>query len=129
MLLFYEFLGVIGRWALTMAGAWLVTHHVLSNAQSETYVTAFSHDLVLILPSLGALGWGMWTRYHTRQKLVTALMPGVHTEDQVNAILKYSDAIPTVFTPTNTVPGVPIAVPPATVSPARIQPLFRKGPS
>jgi hypothetical protein len=104
----WDFLGVIVRWALTAAGAWLVGHHVLTASQSETYVTAFAHDLVIALPAIGGLAWGLWTRYHGRVKFLTALMPGVHTENQVNAILKSGAPTPTVTTPPNTVPGVPL---------------------
>lgn len=105
--LLLEFLGVLIRSALQQIGGYLVAYHWLTGSQSETYVTAFTHDIVLALPAIGGTVWGLWTRYHTRKKFMTALMPGVHTEDQVKAIMKSGEPTPTVLTPSNTVPGVP----------------------
>lgn len=102
-----EFLGVIGRWLLTSIGSYLVAHHVLNASQSEQYVTAFTHDLVLALPMIGGLLWGLWTRYHGRVKLLTALSKGPTTEDAINAIIKSGAPTPTVMTPKSTIPGVP----------------------
>jgi hypothetical protein len=120
--LIFEFLGVVLRSGLTAVGGYLVAHHVLTGSQSETYVTAFSHDLVVGLPAIGGLAWGLWTRYHTRVKLLTALMPGVTTENQVNAILKSGAPTPTVSTPPNTVPGVPLPAQPPTGVPPPVMP-------
>lgn len=99
-----EFAGVIVRSFLTYLGGYLIAHHVLNDDQSERFVQHFTSMIVLSLPAAGGVCWGLYVRWRSRKKLLTALMPGVHTEDQVNLLWK---AGPTVTTPSNTSPGVP----------------------
>ncbi len=101
-----EVVGVIVRAFLAYLGGYLVAHHVINDAQNERFIDHFAHLIILSLPAAGGVLWGLYVRYRGRKKLLTALMPGVHTEDQVNAIWK-SGQTPTVTTPTNSVPGVP----------------------
>jgi hypothetical protein len=104
-----DFLGVLVRAFLTYLGGYLVAHHVINDAANELYVTHFTHVIILSLPAAGSILWGLYVRYRGRRKLMVALMPGVHTEDQVNAIIKSGQATPTVSTPSSTIPGVPAA--------------------
>lgn len=107
--LLIEFLGVLARSLLNALGVWLVAHHVLSTDQSERYVTAFAHDVVLALPAIGALAWGLWVRYRGKQKLLVALSSDVKmSENEVTAIVKSGAVTPTVTTPKDTIPGVPL---------------------
>ena len=104
----YEFLGVVARWLLTSIGGYLVAHHILNADQSERYVTAFAHDIAFGLPMIGGLLWGLWTRYHGRIKLLTALSNGPMSENEVKAIIASGQVTPTITTPPSTIPGVPV---------------------
>lgn len=54
------------------------------------------------------IGWALWSKYKARKHLVTALtLPQGSTENDVKAAIK-SGVTPTVTTPSNTVPGVPV---------------------
>jgi hypothetical protein len=105
---FVEFLGVLFRWLLTSAGTYLVTHHILTAAQSESYATAFAHDAILGLPMLGGLALGLWARYKSRVKFLVLASEAKLTEHGVNLMVKSGAPTPSIFTPPSTVPGVPL---------------------
>lgn len=103
-----DFLLAIARWALTAAGSALVAHHILTASQDDSFLTAIFAHLALWIPLAGSFVLLLWTRYRARLKFMTALtMPVGSTEAQVTAKMASGVPIPTVTTPTNTVPGVP----------------------
>lgn len=103
-----EFLGVLVRWAVTSAMAYLVAHHVLTADQGATFGADFIHRALLSLPLLATLAWGLWSKYHGRLKFMAALsMPTCATENDVLAKIALGQPTPSVMTPPNTIPGVP----------------------
>jgi len=103
-----EFLGVILRTLLTYVGGFLVAHHVINDADRERYVAHFATEIVLSLPAIGALAWGLWVKLRSRKKLLVALSSDVKmSENEAAAIVKSGCVTPTVSTPKNTIPGVP----------------------
>lgn len=95
------------QWALAAAGGYLVAHHIITATQADSLTKDLLGHLALALPLLGALALTLWNKYRARVKLLVALQPGVHNEDQVNAIIKSGAPTPTITTPSNTSPGVP----------------------
>ncbi len=96
-----EALGAILRWGLTIAAAELVHHGIWTASDAERYVGALAMFLL-------TLGWSLWTRYKSRQVLVTALSAAGMTERQAKAdVSRVNTPTPTVTTPDDTVPGVP----------------------
>ena len=93
-------------------GGVLVAHHVITTTQESTFITSLVTHAALALPVLGALALTLWQKYKGRLKMLIALQSGVHTEDQVNAILASGAATPTILTPPSTSPGVPLQVKP-----------------
>ena len=103
-----DFLGVLVRWAITSIMAYLVAHHILSADQGASFTADFVHRALISLPLLAPLAWGLWVKYRSRVKLMTALsMPPSATENDVNAKIALGHPTPSVMTPPNTVPGVP----------------------
>ena len=102
-----ETLQLIGRWLLTLAISSLVTRHVITQDQGSHLAVQIVHYAPTLIP----LAWGLWrlrkVSIRERIKMLVALMPGVHTEDQVNAIISSGEPTPALTTPSNTVPGVP----------------------
>ncbi len=96
---------------IAFVGGILVEHHVINGAQEQTLIAWTVNHAVLAAPVLAALALTLWNKYRGRVKMLTALMPGVHTEDQVNAILKSGAPTPTILTPPSTSPGVPTPAP------------------
>lgn len=106
--LFWELCGAIIRWALAVLGAWMVEKHIITADQSEAYVKAFTHDLLLAMPMIAAIAWSVIAKYRTRIKFLAALsMTNLATENEVNAKVKSGALTPSVSTPPDTVPGVP----------------------
>jgi len=88
-------LGLV-RLALTGLSGWLVAHHVIT--QSQTSELVYGVTIALI-----SVGWTIWTKYHDRLKLLTALtLPPGSTVDQVKQIVSAGNA-PAASTP-NSVP-------------------------
>lgn len=88
------------RWALAIGAGWLVNHHIWSASDAETYVAAAALAIL-------SLAWSQRNVMLSRAKLLVALMPGMHTEDDVNAHLAAKLPTPALTTPSNTSPGVP----------------------
>lgn len=108
-------LGSILRWALMLGAAALVKHGVWTDTEAGRYVEA---GVVALL----ALGWSLWQQYKNRVKFLTALMPGPKTEDEVMAHISSGEATPSILTPPNTVPGVPITAAATATPPTETKP-------
>ena len=93
-------IGTFLRAGLMVLATWLTKHGICSDSDASKYVDA---SVVALL----TIGWGLYQKYQSRVKFLTALMPGPKTEDEVNAHIVSGAVTPSVFTPTNTVPGVP----------------------
>lgn len=100
-------IGSILRWALMIGAAFLVRHGIWTTSESGGYVEAG-------VAALLALGWSLWQQYKSRVKFLTALMPGPRTEAEVIAHIASGATTPSILTPTNTVPGVPVTTAPQT---------------
>jgi hypothetical protein len=95
-------IGSLLRYGLMILATYLVKHGVWTQSAAEGYVEA-------AVTALLALGWSWWKIHGNRVKFLVALMPGPHTEDEVNAHIAAGLPVPSVLTPSNTVPGVPIS--------------------
>ena len=93
-------IGSILRYGLMILATYLVKHGIWSQSAAEGYVEA-------AVTALLACGWSWWKIHSNRIKLLVALMPGPKTEDEVNAHISSGLPVPSVLTPSNTVPGVP----------------------
>lgn len=103
-----EFLAVVARWAITSAMAYLVTKHVITPDQADSFASDFGRHAVYLIALFAPLAWGLWAKYRSRLKFMAALsMPEKSTENDVNAKLKLGQRVPSVLTPVDTVPGVP----------------------
>jgi hypothetical protein len=110
-------IGSILRWALMLGVAFLVKRGIWTSSEAGGYVEA---GVVALL----ALGWALWNQYKSRVKFLTALMPGPKTEDDVVAHIASGATTPSILTPPNTVPGVPLpaaatATPPTETKPGQ----------
>ena len=95
-------IGSILRWALALAASYLVEHGIWTQAQATTYVAAAALGLL-------ALGWSFWSKYRARVKLLTALyLPKGTSENGMNAHIAMGNLTPSVMTPPDTAPGVPL---------------------
>ncbi len=104
-----DLLGVIVRWAITVFGTWLVHEHIMSAGQADTFMADLVQHTMLALPAALALVWGLWAKYRSRKTLVTAVAnPELRTEAAVKAFEKSGAVTPTVWTPKNTEPGIPV---------------------
>jgi len=97
-------IGSILRYGLMILATYLVRHGIWSQNAAEGYVEA-------AVTALLALGWSWWKIHGNRVKLLVALMPGPKTEDEVNEHIAAGLPVPSVLTPSNTVPGVPLPQP------------------
>lgn len=72
-----ELLGVAFRWLVTSLGAYLVAHHLLTPDQESTFrdhaLTYLVGHVVIWAPLISGLVLGIWTRYRSRIKFLTAL--------------------------------------------------------
>jgi hypothetical protein len=89
MTLFAEFAGAVARWLLTMAGAYLIAHHVLTADQADRFSSAVVEHLMMAVPVLIPLVWSCFQKYRNRIKFLTALeaSPGT-TEATIEARVK-----------------------------------------
>ena len=99
-------LGSIIRCALlTFIVPFLVKHGVWIESDADKYVEAGTVALLVF-------GWSLWNQYKGRVKFLTALMPGPKTEQEVIEHIASGATTPSILTPTNTIPGVPIETKP-----------------
>lgn len=82
--LLIEFVAVILRWGIASLLAILVDRHVLSPHDGDYFGMEFAKHAALVAGSLGMLAWGLWAKYRSRIKFMTALeVPAGSTEHQV----------------------------------------------
>ena len=100
---------LIGLAQITMAafGGFLVERHIITGVQEQTLIAWVVNHTIIIAPIIAALALTLWQKYKSRVRMLIALQPGVHTENDVNAILASGAATPTILTPPSTTPGVP----------------------
>lgn len=90
------------RSILKIGAGYLVARGVWSQGDATTYVSAAALAVV-------GLGWSYWTTYVSRAKLLTSLAnPTLRTEAAVVDHIESGMPVPTVTTPANTRPGVPL---------------------
>lgn len=83
--LLIEFVAVILRWGIASLLAILVDRHVLSPHDGDYFGMEFAKHAALVAGSLGMLAWGLWAKYRSRIKFLTALeAPIGATEATVN---------------------------------------------
>ncbi len=98
-------LGSIIRAALAGLAGYLVKAGIWTASDSATYVTAATLFLL-------AGGWSLYEKYRSRSKVLTALMmPALSTEDELKERIK-TGVTPSILTPSNTIPGIPLPPPP-----------------
>lgn len=86
----------------------LATRHVITVDQSQRLLDDLTHKAIAYAPALLLFAPIAWKITKNRAKLVTALMVGKISEDEVKMMLANPTVqTPTVKTPPNTVPGVP----------------------
>lgn len=98
--LLQEALMSILRFVLALAAGWFVGHGIWTQAAATTYVEGAALAIL-------SLAWSQRNVIIQRTKLLVALMPGIHTEDAVNAHLAAKLPTPALSTPPSTSPGVP----------------------
>lgn len=74
-------IGAFLRWAFTFAAGWFVQHGIWTGSEAEKYVAGAAMGVL-------TLAWGLWNKYRGRIKFLTALLPGIETEAQVEARMK-----------------------------------------
>jgi hypothetical protein len=90
------------RWGLTLLAGGLVHKGVWTAPEASTYVEAAALGLL-------TLAWSQRNVWMTRVRFLVALMlPHGSTESEVVATIKSGAVTPSVLTPPDTVPGVPI---------------------
>ena len=105
--LYSELLQALGRWAISMVIAVLVTHHIITVDQSQTLTADLVHKLILYSPAALPLLWAGWNIFKSRIKFMAALAaPAYSTESSIDAHIASGATIPSVLTPP-TVPGIP----------------------
>lgn len=94
-------IGVAIRVVIVFLAGWLAAHGGTSMSESQ-----IGHAVEVATPVIIALLWGIWTRYGSRLKLVTAIAnPQLQTEKEVEAhIADPTKANPSVLTPKDVVP-------------------------
>lgn len=88
------------RYVLGYVGVWMVARGIITAEQSAAYINEFSVGLAL---AVGVIAAGLWGRYKSRQKLVTALSLPATSEHMVKEEVKAGNA-PSVMTPSKQVP-------------------------
>lgn len=105
-------LDILGTWLRAAAialSAYLVEHHIVTSGQGDQLSMELARHLALILPAVLALAWGTMKNVWQKRAVLTALMmPSCSTENDLKATIK-TGATPSVRTPSDTVPGIPLA--------------------
>jgi hypothetical protein len=79
---------------------YLVKHGIWTASAAEGYVEA-------AVVALLAIGWSWWKIHANRIKFLTALLPGMTTENDVKSHIWNGEATPSVLTPPNEAPVQP----------------------
>lgn len=106
--LYTAIIGSVVRAILTAISGYLISKKILTAQQGESAVAMIGSQILNSLPGLAALAWSFFQKHASRSKLMTSLMLGEVTEDAVKAHLESGAPKPTVFTPPETVPSVPL---------------------
>lgn len=72
MVLFWEIVGAVTRWGLTVLGTYLVTNHVLSADQTERATDAIVKHIFIYGPAIASLAWSLtlkWWEARKRRRL------------------------------------------------------------
>lgn len=103
-----DILQILAKWGLSVLTTYMVAHHIASAGAADHFSQDVLSHLALWAPAIGGLVLMLWGKMRARKQLVTALsMPVGSTENDVKAAIKSGAVTPTIFTPPNTVPGVP----------------------
>ena len=92
------------RWALAIGAGYLVKAGIWTQGDATSYVAAAALAIL-------SLAWSQRDKIVSRTQLLVALMPGMHTEQQVMAHIADKLPTPSLLTPANTSPGVPVGKP------------------
>lgn len=95
-----DLLVALFRYALGYIGVWMVSRGIITPEQSDAYISEFSVGLAM---AAIALGLGLWARFKSRQKLVTALSMPATSENVVKKEVAAGNA-PSVLTPAKQIP-------------------------
>ena len=100
---------LIGLAQLAMAafGGFLVERHIITGAQEQTLVAWVGYHALIVAPIVAGIVLMLWQKRKGFVRQLVALMPGIHTMQDVDAYIASGKPTPTVLTPSNTVPGVP----------------------
>lgn len=103
-----DLLTALAKWGVTVFFTWLTAKHVITAPEGDRFATAIISHLAMWIAMGSPLAWIIWGKIKARQKLMMALsMPEGSTENEVKAAIKAGEPTPTVWTPPNTIPGVP----------------------
>ena len=96
--------GTLLRSAVMAGAGWLVAHGMLPSGSVEEWVGA-------VVLTLLALFFSLYQKYVERTKLMVALtLPSGSTENDVKSHIATGAVTPSILTPPDTVPGVPLEV-------------------
>lgn len=99
-------IGSFVRWGLAILGGFLMAKGVWTPEQADKFIPALASGLSL---AIVAIGLSIWAKYKDRVSFLAALAsPSGTTENGVKALIKSGAPTPTITTPPDTVPGVPI---------------------
>jgi hypothetical protein len=100
-----ENLTSLARGALKALAGLLLAHGIIAQTQQAEFI-----DLGLSLLTFAAgQAWSIWQKHQAAQVLMVALTTAKMTEDDAKGIVKTApELVPTVLTPSATVPGVPL---------------------
>ena len=73
-----EVAGAVARWLLSVVGAYLVAHHVLTADLADRLTAHILEHVLLAMPALLALGWAIVAKVRARAQtlVLNELMPG-----------------------------------------------------
>ncbi len=99
------FVSAVGLLASLVTGM-LIERHWISEELGQRLKNEALVHAVILAPLIAAAVLSAWKNVYQRKSILTALMPGIDTEDKLKAQMK-SGVTPTLKTPSDTVPGVP----------------------
>lgn len=96
---FVSAVGAFFRWALTIFAVFLVKHGIFTSSEVGGIVEACVVGLL-------TLSWSLLEKYRSRIKLMVALTK--ETENEVTEHIKAKLPVPSIFTPSNSIPKLPV---------------------